>query len=83
MGKFFRFERMVTPFIIQVLFWFGVIGSILGGIFMMLGDNGFGGVLMGLLVILFGPIVIRIYCEILIIAFKILGLLVDVRDHLP
>lgn len=82
MGKLFRFERMITPFIIQVIFWLGVIGSIVGGIFMMIGTGGFGGILTGLLIMLFAPIVIRIYCEILIVAFKMLSLLVDVRDRL-
>jgi len=81
-GKLFRFERMITPFIIQVIFWVGVIGSIFGGIFMMIGNGGFGGVLIGLVVMLIGPIAIRIYCEILIVAFKMLSLLVDVRDRL-
>jgi len=87
MGKFFKFERMITPFIIQVIFWVGFIIAIIGGIFMIIsgitGDGGFGGVFIGLMIMLIGPIAIRIYCEILIIAFKMLGLLVDVRDRLP
>lgn len=86
MGKFFRFERMITPLIIQVLFWVGFIGTILAGLFLMItslvGDGGFGGVFTGLMLLLLGPIGVRIYCEILIVAFKLLGLLVDVRDRI-
>src|SRR5690625_2584125 len=86
MGKFFRFERMITPLIIQLVFWIGVIGSIIVGIITLIsgltGDGGFGGVFMGLLIMLIGPIGIRIYCEILMVAFKFLDLLVEIRDKL-
>lgn len=85
MGKFFRFERMITPVIIQIIFWAGLIAAIIFGallIFAGLGSDDLSGVFMGLLIILFGPIGVRIYCEILIIFFKILGILVDIRDKL-
>lgn len=86
MGKFLKFERMITPVIIQIIFWLGFIASIIVGVLMMIGGIGgdglFGGVFMGLIIMITGPIAVRIYCEILIVAFKILGLLVDIRDKI-
>src|SRR5690625_242219 len=87
MGKFLKFEKMMTPIIIQLIFWIGFIAAIIAGIITMIGgltgDGGFGSVLIGLVILVVGPIVVRIYCEVLMVAFKILGLLVDIRDKLP
>lgn len=85
MGKFLKFERMITPLIIQLIFWIGFLGSILGGISLI----GFGFIAQsgdwmqivgGVLSILIGPIIIRVYCEILIVVFKMQGALIDIRD---
>ena len=85
MGKFLKFERMLTPIIIHLVFWLGVIGSIISGLVMMgfgiISDSaGFIEVIMGFLTILFGPIVVRIYCEMMMVIFKILGVLSEIRD---
>jgi len=70
MGEFLTFRKMVTPIFIQLLFWLGVIAVIGTGIFMMtLGDN----VLLGVAAVLLGPIVVRIYAELLIVIFRIQG----------
>ena len=68
MGGFLKFEKMITPFIIQLIFWLGVIGSIIGGlgtiVFGLMADSGvLLQVITGLLKMVIGPIVIRIYCE--------------------
>lgn len=87
MGKFLKFEKMITPVFIQVIFWVGFLGSLVGGI----GQIGFGFfaeqgkmvmILSGLGMMFFGPIIIRIYCEMLIVVFKMQGALVDIRDEL-
>ena len=74
MGDFFRFEVMITPILIQILFWIVVAVSVIIGIVMIVSREG-PGIAGGILVIIFGPILARIYAEILIVLFK-------VNDHL-
>ena len=67
MNEFLSFRKMITPMVIQILFWIGVAASVIGGIVIM----SQGGVLIvaGFLYLLIGPIVVRIYCELLMIIF--------------
>ena len=73
MGDFLRFETMITPFIIQVIFWIAVIILVVAGI-VQIGQGGVG-VWTGLATIIIGPLLARIYCEIVILFFRI-------NDHL-
>jgi hypothetical protein len=74
-SKFFNFDKMITPAIIKVLFWIGmaivvVIGlsGVAAGIFTPYGGGRTA--LTGLLTLVVGPIVVRVYCELLIVIFK-------------
>lgn len=85
MGGFLKFEKMITPFIIQLIFWLGVIGSIIGGlgtiVFGLMADSGvLLQVITGLLMMFIGPIVIRIYCELLMVIFSMQRALISIRD---
>ena len=71
MSNFLRFEVMITPMLIQILFWIAVVVAIIVGILLII-DTGDA---RGVLVIIFGPIAARIYAEILIVLFRI-------NDHL-
>jgi len=73
MGDFIKFETMITPAVIQVIFWIAVVIAVIAGIVQI--THGGVGIITGLLTIIFGPLVARIYCEILIIFFRI-------NDHL-
>jgi hypothetical protein len=73
MGDFLRFETMITPAVIQVIFWIAVVVTVIGG-FIELFQGGWG-VIRGLLTIILGPLVARIYCELIILWFRI-------HDHL-
>ncbi len=73
MGDFLRFETMITPVVIQVIFWIAVVIAIIAGIVQMI--NGGWAVLTGLLTIILGPLIARIYCELVIVFFRI-------NDHL-
>lgn len=64
---------MITPVVIQIIFWIGVVVTMIAG-FIQLFGGGFA-VMTGFLTIILGPIAVRIYCEIIIIFFKI-------NDHL-
>jgi hypothetical protein len=74
MGEFLRFEVMITPVLIQILFWIAVTATVIAGIVMIVSREG-PLIAAGILVIILGPVVARIYAEILIVLFKI-------NDHL-
>jgi len=95
MKDFLTFRRMMTPMIVQVLFWLGTAGCVLVGLFWILSvpfaSQGwaqtkeqavvaqlFGGAAM----LIFGPISVRIYCELLILLFRMNETLTDVRNGL-
>jgi uncharacterized membrane protein (UPF0136 family) len=88
--KFMSFERMVTPLIIRVFFWIGVVIAILTGLAVVVGgvigglrEENFllvvGGLVGGPVVILLGILSVRIYAELLIQAFRINETLTDIK----
>ncbi|MHB1653248.1 MAG: DUF4282 domain-containing protein [Desulfitobacteriaceae bacterium] len=88
MRRFTNFDKMITPTIIKVLFWIGVIVSVLTGLILVVrgASTRFGGggtVLLGLLIALLGPLFTRLQCELLIIIFKIHETLVEINTKLP
>lgn len=93
MADFFSFRRMITPRLIQFLFVVGMVLSIIAGFIIIAAglvgflDNddvasGLVGVLGGFALIIFGPIVIRVYCEFLIVFFRINETLTDVDQKM-
>ncbi|MBN1550688.1 DUF4282 domain-containing protein [bacterium] len=80
MGDFLTFRRMITPIIIQIIFWLGILGCLIG--FLMSLTQGFEGFLAGLLILILGPILIRIYCEVLIVIFRVNETLTDIKNLL-
>jgi len=75
MGDFLRFETMITPLVIQAIFWIVVVILIIVGIVQMVASGGGIGIATGLATIILGPLLARIYCEIVIVLFRI-------NDHL-
>jgi hypothetical protein len=81
------FRRMITPLIIQFLFWISVILCVFGGLAqVVLGlfsprYVNFAQVLLGLLTILLGPILVRIYCEMIILFFRMNETLTEIKDN--
>ena len=61
------FKTMITPMVIQVFFWIAVALVVISG----LGAIFAGKFLYGLGMILLGPIMVRIYVELIIVIFKI------------
>lgn len=87
MDKFFNFDSMITPIIIKIIFWVGLGASVLSGLGIIISglNSPWGGgaqVIGGLLIIVVGPLVVRIYCELLIIMFKMHEALQDIRQSL-
>lgn len=74
---FFSFRRMVTSKLVQALFWIGLVVVVILGL-VSLGRNALLG--LGLLVV--GPLIVRIYCEFLIIFFRVNETLTDILHTL-
>ncbi len=84
-NDFITFRTMITPVVIQVLFWIGVTLTVLGGLGFMVASLSNGsavGALLGLLYLVLGPLFWRVYCEIIIIFFRVYETLLQIRDKL-
>ncbi len=90
---FISFRKMVTPVIIQVVFWIGVaivlISGLVGfisGLISGIGDGSVGAVLMALfgvpIVTVLGLLLVRLYTELLIVIFRIHDSLVAIEQLL-
>lgn len=66
----FFFNSMLTPKIITFIYWLMLLSVLIGGIYMMFMPY-FGGFFKGLAILIFGAIYVRIFCEIMIVLFKI------------
>ncbi len=81
MNDFLSFRRMITPVFIQVIFWLFVAISVIGGLALLLGGNTGGERTVGFLYLLIGPLLARVYCEIVIVFFRMYETLKDIRDR--
>ena len=79
---------MLTPIIIQILFWIGVVVCVIAGIIQIVsGINapyGGGGsvVFMGILLLLLGPILVRVSCELMLVLFSIHDTLLKIKNKM-
>jgi hypothetical protein len=74
MNEYMSFKKMITPAIIQGLFWLVVAGCVISGLIQLASEP-----LAGILLIILGPFVARIYAELLLIMFKIHERLGDIQ----
>ncbi len=86
-NNFLKFDKMITPVIIRIIFWIGLAVSViiaLGMIISGLSSSWGGGfqVLTGLITLVLGPLMVRIYCELLIVIFKINDSLFEIKEHI-
>ena len=75
MAEYLSFRKLITPLIIQVVFWIAVSANTIEALFYS------GGFFNGLFMLIVGPLVIRIVCEGLIVVFEINSTLTEIRDH--
>ena len=75
--EFLNFRRMMTPVLIQIIFWVGLLGIVVSAIMMIAGGSRFaaetgqaGGPVVGIVVLIFGPLYWRVICETLIVVFR-------------
>ena len=77
---FLTFKRMITPVLIQIVYWILTVIAVIGGIVLLVtgdGDERWG----GLALLILGPIAIRLYAEIFMVIFRINETLTDIRDQ--
>ena len=77
MKDIFFFDSMITPKIITFVYWLMLLGIVVSGFGMMFG----GSFLVGLGMIVGGAIGTRIWCELLIVLFKIHENLQSIADN--
>ncbi|GAA62501.1 hypothetical protein P20311_0274 [Pseudoalteromonas sp. BSi20311] len=70
MKDIFFFDSMLTPKIITFVYWLMLLGALVSGITTMFANYG-GGFWAGLGIVIGGAIGARIWCELLIVLFKI------------
>ena len=79
MNDFIVFRRMITPAIIIIIWAVATVAVVVVSLALIFGDNELGAG-VGLLVLVFGPIVVRIYAEILMVVFRINETLTEIRN---
>jgi predicted Zn finger-like uncharacterized protein len=86
-GDFLAFRVLVGPKIIQILFWVGVIGCIVAaliGVYLSVQiidtTTGLLGLLWSLAILVVGPMLVRLWCEVLAVIYRIFDTLRDIRD---
>ena len=76
MGDFLAFRKMITPVVVPILFWLGVLGCVATALAIMSGNTPLAAAspvspqVAGVLFLVVGPLLIRFYCEILIVVFR-------------
>lgn len=87
MRSFLFFDKMITPSLITFFFWFLLFVDFLSGLGVMFSMGGYNGItfmsfVAGLISMAIGVVFSRVFCEILIVVFKMNDALQDVRKKL-
>jgi hypothetical protein len=77
MGEYLTFEKMIAPVVIQILFWIGLVIVVISGLITLFTVS----FISGLVIIILGPIGVRIYCEVLLVFFRILDNLREINAN--
>lgn len=77
MNDFFAFRRMLAPWLIRVGFIIGSLVIIGVGIYDIVSVHAIG---MGISIILFGPLLLRLFLEMFIVFFTMNETLTDIRS---
>lgn len=79
MNDFFSFRRMLTPWILRVGFIVGILTFLGVGIYDMIALHE---IILGLMVIILGPILLRLVLELFMVYFTLNETLTDIRNLL-
>ena len=82
MNDVFGFDKMLTPKIITFVYWILLLGVVAGGLVSIFAGPGGFSIISFFRVIVYvigGAVAVRIWCELLIVAFKINEALQEIR----
>ena len=83
MKDFLTFKKMIAPVVIQSAFWLGVLGCVISGLLIIFAPSNTADLnqrIGGVFLILIGPIGVRVWCELLIVIFKIHESLLEIKN---
>ena len=81
MDDFLTFRRMITPIIIQAIYWILTVVVVgLGFYSLVTGDSAYERI-SGLILIVLGALLVRVYAELLILAFRISETLTEIKNN--
>ena len=75
------FEKMVTPIVIRILYFLGLLVVLISGVGALF-SGGLRGILTGIAILIFGAIMVRVYSELLILLFRIHDNLVSINQQM-
>ena len=75
MKQFINYEYMITPGVVKILSYIGMVVALIVGLLGIAVDP-----LTGIGTAILGPVAVRIYAEILLIIFEIHKTLTEIRD---
>ena len=70
----FFFDKMIVPTIITFIYWLALAGCVIGGLITMTSSF-----VTGLAILIFGPLLARIYAELMMVLFKMNEALQEIR----
>lgn len=83
--EFVSFDKMITPAIIKILLYIGIVICVILGLIGFIGGIAAGSASMiffGLITIIIGPVLVKVYCELIIVLFKILETAKEINNKL-
>jgi uncharacterized Tic20 family protein len=80
-----NFDKMITPTIIKVVYYLLMAIAVLAALAAIFGSlfsgGGVQGLIGGLIMLVLGPLAVRVYCEIMIVLFEIFRNLREINDR--
>jgi len=70
-------NKFITPMIMTVVYWILMVVAIVVSLGLLFS----GGVIQGIFSLILAPIYVRVICEVMILLFKIHGVLCEIRDQ--
>ena len=75
--EFLSFKRLMMPYILQILFWGGIGGTLYGAYWLFVNDNW-----AWWMALVFGALMTRLIFESMMVRFRTYECLVAIRSHL-
>ena len=79
------FRRMAAPYLIMIVFWFGMAATLVGGLAAIgigLSRSDGASIVGGVVILALGPLAVRLWCEVVIVVFRINETLTDIRNEM-